>query len=121
MDFATAVKSVFSQYANFKGRARRSEYWWYILFYVIVSVVVYIIDAVIGSQVLSYIVDLLLLLPTLAVGVRRLHDTDRSGWWLLIAPIPFVGPIILIVWFCQDSKPAPNVHGPSPKQAISAY
>jgi uncharacterized membrane protein YhaH (DUF805 family) len=115
MNFGEAVKSALSKYATFSGRARRSEYWYFFLFNLIVSVVTGIIDAAIGNLALGIIVGLALLLPGLAVGVRRLHDTDRSGWFLLLGLIPLVGIIILIVFFCQDSKPGTNAHGPSPK------
>lgn len=116
MGFADAVRSVFSKYVVFSGRARRSEYWWFTLFTVLLYVVVAIIDAVIGNSVLFVIVALALLLPSLAVTVRRLHDTGRSGWWILIGLIPFVGAIILLVLECQDSQPGTNAHGPSPKE-----
>lgn len=116
MNFAEAVTSVFKQYAVFSGRARRSEYWWFILFNLILGVVVLLIDTAMGSMVLGLIVDLALLLPGLAVSVRRLHDTGRTGWWMLIALIPIVGLIILIVYQCQDSDPGANEYGPSPKE-----
>jgi uncharacterized membrane protein YhaH (DUF805 family) len=124
MSFAAAVRSVFSQYAGFAGRARRSEYWWFALFLALVSIVTSVLDNVLGTDfegsatsggVISLIANLALLLPSLAVGVRRLHDTDRSGWWLLIALIPLVGFIVLLVFFVQDGTPAPNRFGPSPK------
>jgi uncharacterized membrane protein YhaH (DUF805 family) len=115
MNFTTAVQSVLSQYVGFSGRARRSEYWYFFLFNVIVSVVFSIIDAIIGSQILGIIVSLALLLPGLAVTLRRLHDTDRTGWWIWIALIPIVGVIVLIVFLCKDSDPAANKYGASPK------
>ncbi len=104
------------------GRARRSEYWFFILFTAIVGAVGGILDAILGTRSGMYggtgpiqgILQLALLLPTLAVGARRLHDTGRSGWWLLIGLIPLVGWIILIVFFVQDSHPA-NQYGPNPK------
>ena len=117
MTFAEAIRSVLSQYVGFSGRARRSEYWYFFLFNLIVSIVARIIDAAAGSYpVISGIVALALLLPGLAVGVRRLHDTGRSGWWLLLAIIPLIGAIILIIWFCGDSEPD-NQYGPNPKGA----
>src|SRR5688500_19699319 len=112
MSFTAAVRSVFSQYAQFGGRARRSEYWWFVLFSILVGIVASILDSVLGtdfegsatsSGIISLIVNLALLLPSLAVGARRLHDTDRSGWWLLIALIPLIGAIVLIVFFVKDS------------------
>lgn len=115
MSFGTAVSSVFSQYTGFSGRARRSEFWWYTLFTVIVYLVVGVVDAVLKTGILGLIVGLALLLPTLAVTVRRLHDTGRSGWWILIGLIPLVGAIVLLVFECSDSQPGPNRFGPSPK------
>ena len=120
MGFGDAIKSVFGQYAGFSGRARRSEYWFFVLFYFIVTVVVTIIDAVIGSPILGYVLVLALIVPTLAVAARRLHDTGRSGWWQLIALVPVIGSIVLIVFYVQDSH-SDNQHGPSPKGLTGGY
>jgi uncharacterized membrane protein YhaH (DUF805 family) len=117
MGFADAIRSVFSKYVVFSGRARRSEFWWFTLFAVILYIVVAIIDAAIGSSILGIIVGLALLLPSLAVTARRLHDTGRSGWWILIGIIPLIGAIVLLVFECQDSQPGTNAYGPSPKEA----
>jgi uncharacterized membrane protein YhaH (DUF805 family) len=122
MSFQDAVRTCLQQkYVDFSGRARRSEYWFFVLFYVIVRFVANIIDAIIGTRgfavnqgLLGTLVALALLLPGLGVGVRRLHDTGRSGWWLLIGLIPLVGAIVLIVFFVQDSQPD-NQYGPNPK------
>jgi uncharacterized membrane protein YhaH (DUF805 family) len=115
MSFAEAIRSVLSQYVGFSGRARRSEYWFWFLAYIIALIVVAIIDKAIGTYPLLYLlVVLAFLLPNLAVAFRRLHDTGRSGWWWLIGIIPIVGGILLIVWFCGDSKPD-NQYGPNPK------
>ncbi|TFV46844.1 DUF805 domain-containing protein [Blastococcus sp. TF02A-35] len=121
MPLPDAVRSVLTQYAGFSGRARRSEYWWFALFSFGVSVLASAIDAMIGASVVSLIVSLGLLIPSLAVGVRRLHDTNRSGWWLLIALVPLVGAIVLIVFFCTDSERGPNQWGPSPKYQPAGY
>ncbi|HEX8096067.1 DUF805 domain-containing protein [Jatrophihabitans sp.] len=115
MSFAAAIRSVFSKYVTFSGRARRSEFWWFALFSVIVSVVAAIIDSAMGSSVVEAIVGLALLLPSLAVTVRRLHDTGRSGWWILIGLIPLIGAIVLLVFEVKDSQPGENKYGPSPK------
>jgi len=115
MGMGAAVRSVLTQYVTFSGRARRSEYWWFYLAYVIASFAAGIIDAVIRTSVFAIIVGLGLLLPTLAVGVRRLHDIGKSGWWLLIGLIPLVGGIVLLVFACRDSQPGTNQWGPSPK------
>ena len=97
MNFADAVRSVFSKYATFTGRARRSEFWWFVLFSAIVNTVASVLDAVVGNKLIEILVTLALLLPSLAVTVRRLHDTGRSGWWILIALIPLIGVIVLLV------------------------
>ena len=116
MGFTEAIKSGFANYANFSGRARRSAYWYWTLFAVLASIAANIIDAVLGSAPLfSAVVGLGLLLPGLAVSVRRLHDTNRSGWWILIALIPLIGFIVLIVFYVQDSEPTENRFGPPPK------
>ncbi len=111
MTFTESIKKCLSKdyYFNFNGRARRSEYWYFYLFTVIVGVVCSAI-----SSVLGYIVGILLLLPSLGVGARRLHDTTRSAWNLLWCLLPVIGTIILIVFCIQDSHPA-NKYGDSPK------
>lgn len=116
MSFVDAVKSVLSQYIGFSGRARRSEYWYFVLFNLLVSVVAALIDAAIGTSILQIVVALALFLPGLAVAIRRLHDTGRSGWWIFIALVPIVGFILLIVWNATDSE-GDNEYGPSPKGA----
>lgn len=113
--FLGAIK----QYATFTGRARRKEYWMYILFYVIFSIVVGIVDSIIGSQVLTIIYSLGLLVPSLAIGARRLHDTGRSGWWQLLYLIPLIGAIVLLVFYVLDSH-ADNEYGPNPKAGEAA-
>jgi uncharacterized membrane protein YhaH (DUF805 family) len=112
MNFTDAIKLGFSNYVNFTGRACRSEYWYWILFTVIVSVVALVIDGMMRAQVVSTIWDLATFLPSLAIAVRRLHDLDRSGWWFLLIFIPLVGIIILIVWFCGKGTDGPNRFGP---------
>ena len=115
MSFADAVRSVLSKYATFSGRARRSEFWWFTLFSAIVSTLASVLDATMGTNFVAIIVGLALLLPSLAVTVRRLHDTGRSGWWILIGIIPLIGIIVLLAFECQDSQPSTNNYGPSPK------
>jgi uncharacterized membrane protein YhaH (DUF805 family) len=119
LGMAEAVRSVLSQYATFSGRARRSEYWWFVLASVIASVVASIVDTALGVSILSLLLSLGLLIPSLALGVRRLHDIGKSGWWILIGLIPLVGVIVLIVFACQDSEPGTNQWGPSPKYGAS--
>ena len=122
MSFVDAIRSGFTQYVGFAGRARRSEFWYFYLFTILASIVASILQrALTNSQngIITAIVGLALVLPSLAVAVRRLHDTSRSGWWLFIVIIPVVGAIILIVWWVQDSQ-GDNQYGPSPKAVDSA-
>ena len=108
---------VLKNYVGFQGRARRKEYWMFTLFSIIVSVILSIVETMIGlSAVLTTLYSLAVLLPSLAVAVRRLHDTGRSGWWLLISLIPFIGAIVLLVFVCEDSKEN-NRYGSNPKIA----
>ena len=122
MNFGEAVQTTFSQYALFSGRARRSQYWYFVLFYVIVLVVAAILDGVLGTYPLLYgLAALAMFLPNLSLTVRRLHDIGKSGWFVLIGFIPLVGAILLIVWACTDSVPD-NQYGPNPKNAgMGAY
>jgi uncharacterized membrane protein YhaH (DUF805 family) len=111
---------VLKKYAEFKGRARRREFWMFALFNFIISLVLSIIDRVIGNPemglgILGTLYALAVLLPSLAVGVRRLHDTGRSGWWLLIGLIPCIGLIVLIIFTVEDSQAGDNQYGPNPK------
>ena len=109
---------VLKKYAVFSGRARRAEYWYFLLFNLIVVVVLSIIDAAAGTNpLLSGIYTLAVLLPSIGVAIRRLHDTGRSGWWILIALIPLVGAIVLLVFYVQDSASGMNEYGPNPKFA----
>jgi uncharacterized membrane protein YhaH (DUF805 family) len=117
MGFGEAISSGFSNYVGFSGRAARSEYWYWFLFSVICQVVGDIIDAVLfGSQtpVLGALVGLALLLPGIAVSIRRLHDLDRSGWFLLLVFIPLIGGIWLLVWYCMKGTEGSNRFGPDP-------
>jgi uncharacterized membrane protein YhaH (DUF805 family) len=114
MNMQEAVTTVLGKYADFTGRARRSEYWFWYLAVFIAYVVAMIIDQIIGAPIVTVIVALGVLVPTLAAGVRRLHDTDKSGWFILIGLIPLVGAIVLLVFFVTDSGPD-NKYGPNPK------
>jgi uncharacterized membrane protein YhaH (DUF805 family) len=119
MSFTAAIRSCLSQYVGFQGRAMRSEYWYFALFYflayLVIAVVLGTIGAIIGTQILRalaiVVFELAMLLPLLAVGVRRLHDLDKSGWWLCLGFIPLVGGIILLVWFCMPGTRGPNRFG----------
>ncbi len=105
-------------YVNFQGRARRQAYWMFVLFNIIVAVILSIIDNVIGTGgLLGGIYSLAVLLPGIALGVRRLHDIGKSGWWLLIALVPLIGAIVLLIFAVMDSQPGENQYGPNPKGA----
>jgi uncharacterized membrane protein YhaH (DUF805 family) len=110
---------VLKNYVGFEGRARRSEYWWFVLIHVLILLVLYVISRSIGNTLLYTLYSLAVFLPGLAVAVRRLHDTDKSGWWVLIALIPIVGAIVLLVFMATDSTPGTNQYGPSPKEATA--
>ncbi|PLL11753.1 DUF805 domain-containing protein [Tabrizicola sp. TH137] len=115
MNMIEAVKAVFSNYATFSGRARRSEYWWFVLFNIIVSVVLALVMG--GNSIVNSLWSLAVLLPSLAAGARRLHDIDRTGWWLLIGFIPVIGLIVLIVFLASKGTPGPNRFGSDPLAA----
>jgi uncharacterized membrane protein YhaH (DUF805 family) len=127
MGFATAVKSFFSNYANFKGRARRSEYWYAQLFLVLTNLAVAAIDLALmngdverfiangGGGIVGLIWILVTLVPAVAVLIRRLHDTSRSGWWALIGLLPIAGGIVLLVFTVQETAAGDNTYGASPK------
>lgn len=98
------------QYAVFTGRARRQEFWWFVLINLIIVVVLGWV-----WEFLSSLYSLAVLLPAIGVGIRRLHDTGKTGWWLLLHFIPVVGTIILIIFMAQDSEEGSNEYGPNPK------
>lgn len=128
MGMITAVKTVLGKYATFSGRADRGEFWWFIGFALLLFIVLGGIEGAILAPMLGYsafdpdlgqplqlLAALVLLLPTLALDVRRLHDIDRSGWWYLVGLIPVVGTFILLYWFLQPSTPGSNRFGPVPQ------
>lgn len=102
-------------YANFSGRARRSEYWFFVLFNVLFSIAAFILDMITGIGIIGGLYALAMLIPGLAVAVRRLHDIGKSGWMYLIVLIPIVGGIWLLVLLFLDSQPGDNKYGPNPK------
>ena len=113
---------VLKKYAVFDGRARRQEYWMFILFNIIITAVLALIDSLIGTVIrqagfglLQGLYDLAVLIPSIAVTVRRLHDTGRTGWWILIGLIPVIGGIVLLIFMLLDSEPGENQYGPNPK------
>ena len=132
MTFSQSIKSVFSKYADFSGRATRSEYWYFYLFNFLVFMVYYIAlfaMLVSGSRdssaagylsVMIIIYALVMTIPSLAVTVRRLHDTGHSGWWIFLNLIPVIGSIVLFIWYITDSDPDTNEYGDNPKQEFIA-
>ena len=138
MGFGQAITTCFGKYASFTGRAQRSEFWWFFLFWWVGTFIINLIDSASGLVinfgtetidtangvitfstggvgVLSTIWALALLLPFISVTVRRLHDTNRSGWWWWIQVIPCVGFIVILVFMLLDSTPGDNRFGPNPK------
>lgn len=118
MDFQTAVKTCFSKYVTFEGRAARSEYWWFTLFNVAGQLLLGVVDmAVLGMTEitpLSSLFALALFLPGISVTVRRLHDKDRSGWWFWIALVPIIGWLLMLYWMVTPGTAGANRFGPDP-------
>jgi len=112
---------VLKNYVGFSGRARRTEFWMFVLFNVIANVIAQILDRIFGwdgtanTGPIQMLYSLAVLLPSLAVAFRRLHDTNRSGWWILLGLIPIVGWIVLIVFYAQAGTAGANNYGPDPK------
>jgi uncharacterized membrane protein YhaH (DUF805 family) len=113
MNFTEAVSSGFSNYVNFSGRARRSEYWYWTLFVLLVTIAANVLDNVATFGLASLITGFGLLLPGLAISIRRLHDLDRTGWWFLLV-FTVVGAIVLIIFACTKGTDGPNRYGPDP-------
>ena len=124
---------VWKRYAQFSGRARRKEYWFFTLFNMLISlgmmvpfgILLFALAYYKGLVALAFLLVipfqlycLASFLPSLAVTVRRLHDTGRSGWWYFIAFVPFVGPVVLLIFTATDSEPGPNIYGPNPKDIL---
>ena len=123
MTFMESIQTVFQKYAVFEGRARRSEYWWYYLGYSVVSLVLSSLARAVGSgglstavSVIAGIVGLACFGPTLAVTARRLHDTGKSAWWMLLY-LTCIGGIVILIFCAMDSQPGDNQYGPNPKEA----
>ena len=118
--FGEAISRGFSNYFTFSGRATRAENWWFVLFTVIGRLVLGVIGGFAGLPgVLDGVFWIVTLIPSLAVGVRRLHDINRTGWWLLLWPVPVIGWIVLIVWAIKQGDEGSNKYGPDPRQATS--
>ncbi|HBZ44855.1 MAG TPA: DUF805 domain-containing protein [Maritimibacter sp.] len=121
MDFKPAVETCLrDKYVDFSGRAARSEFWWFVLFLTVVSIILSIIDSILFSGVLqnvgplSAIFSLITLIPAISVTARRLHDVDKSGWWQLLMLIPIIGFLVILYWTVQKGADGPNRFGPDP-------
>ena len=123
MGFIESVKSVFTKYATFQGRSPRSEYWYFMLFNFLVSFMLILfaaflsiaaIEAALVMLVLLILYSLATMIPSISVTVRRLHDTNHSGWWYWISFVPYVGPLVLLVFMCIRGTDGPNQYGPDP-------
>jgi uncharacterized membrane protein YhaH (DUF805 family) len=117
---------VLKKYAVFSGRARRKEYWYFCLFNILACILLIVIDHLIGTfslrtgiGLLEGLYSLAVLLPAIGVTVRRLHDRNRSGWWIFVGLVPLIGAIVLLVFMVQDSQPGENQYGPNPKAAAA--
>ena len=127
VDFGTAVKLGFQRYVDFSDRSTRAEYWWWGLFTVVVSFALFIADTLTGNSstfgwlggLLETLFTLATIIPSLALSVRRLHDINRTGWWLLLLFVLLIGWIVLIVWAIERGDEGPNKYGPDPRQATS--
>ncbi len=114
MSPSEAVRSGFAHYVRFDGRASRPAFWWWLPFAILLAIAVTALDGTVfeESMLLTLFVWLGLILPSLSVAIRRLHDTDRSGWWILISFIPIIGFVVLLVFYLQESDPGENSYGP---------
>lgn len=119
MDFGQAISAGVIKYVNFRDRACRSEFWYWALFTNILSIVAFVIDLMLKTQlpIAVWLVMLPIYIPTLAIGVRRLHDVDRTGWWILISFIPLIGVLVLFIWWVTKGTDGPNQFGPDPLAA----
>ena len=116
MDFQTSIKTCFNKYVVFSGRASRSEFWWFVLFILIISMIGWVVDVMIfgyPAEVtgpMGWIITIATILPSLAVGARRLHDTDKTGWWQLLW-ITIVGGILVLIWQATMGEKKKNKYG----------
>lgn len=102
------------QFADFKGRARRKEYWMFYLFYIVIYIILSMVDMALGTFILTSVFAIALLIPSISIAARRLHDTGRTGWWQLILFVPLIGFIVMLIFLVQDSHDD-NQYGPNPK------
>jgi uncharacterized membrane protein YhaH (DUF805 family) len=121
--FVNSIAICLHRYFQFRGRAPRAEYWYFVLFQFLAGIAADIVDLILfgpKTGIISSIVGLALLIPSLAVWCRRIHDIDRTGWWWLLALVPVVGWIILLVWACTPGTSGPNRYGSDPYAAVAA-
>ena len=125
ISFPNAIRLGFQHYVDFKGQSSRAEYWWFALFIVVGDIITTAIDTIVlgtdlgGTGLLAAVWGLATLIPSLAIGVRRLHDINKSGWWLLLWFVLVIGWIVMIVWAIKRGDEGPNKYGPDPRQAPS--
>ena len=120
MDIQQSVKMVLNSYAKFEGRSGRSEYWWWVLAYIIAAAICSVIGSMLGmGQLVVNLLALALLVPNIAVGVRRFHDIGKSGWWLLIGLIPLIG-WIAVIYFAAQPSVGPNEYGEGPQGPVAS-
>ncbi|HEY2403027.1 MAG TPA: DUF805 domain-containing protein [Steroidobacteraceae bacterium] len=117
MGFVQAISTGFTKYVNFRDRACRSEFWYWALFLNIVSIVALIIDGALNTHLGLTVFFLVTYIPNIAIGVRRLHDLDASGWWILLSFIPIIGMIALLIWFATKGTDGPNRFGQDPLES----
>jgi uncharacterized membrane protein YhaH (DUF805 family) len=115
MNFSDAVRTCLAKSTDFKGRASRPEFWWFMLFCLLVSVMLEFVN-----DWLSLAFFIAMILPSLSASTRRMHDIDLSGWWQLIALIPLIGSIVLLVFLAREGTPGPNAHGAPPADTAKA-
>lgn len=125
MDLINSFKFTLSRYADFSGRSRRTEYWYFVLGQMLVSIMLVLVTGLAGilsdslgviGMLLYFVSALFFLIPGFAVAVRRMHDVGYSGWMYLIGIIPLIGAVAILYFVCQDSQPGPNKWGPNPKE-----
>jgi uncharacterized membrane protein YhaH (DUF805 family) len=126
MTFGQAIELGFRRYADFRGRSSRAEYWYWVLFYFLLSLVLNVLDTAVFLRgpgepgPFGSIATIVMLVPSIAVSARRLHDIGRTAWWLLIAFLPVIGFIVLLIWFCTRGDNGPNHYGDDPQTATGA-
>lgn len=113
--------AVLKNYAVFHGRARRKEYWMFFLVNMVIAVLLELLDAALGTMFIGMVYSLLVLIPGVAVTIRRLHDTGRSGWWFLVLFVPVIGVLVMLIFTLFDSEEGDNRYGPNPKYHVNHH